>query len=33
MLYRVTTAKRSETRAARVRRYVEMLERGERLHP
>ncbi len=31
--YRLTTAKRPETRAKRVAAFVDMLARGERLHP
>jgi len=31
--YRLTTAKRPETRAKRIADFVAMLERGERLHP
>jgi uncharacterized protein YdeI (YjbR/CyaY-like superfamily) len=33
ILYRLGEAKRPETRARRLREYVEMLRRGERLHP
>jgi uncharacterized protein YdeI (YjbR/CyaY-like superfamily) len=33
ILYRVQDAKRPETRAARIRTFVDMLERGETLHP
>jgi uncharacterized protein YdeI (YjbR/CyaY-like superfamily) len=33
ILYRVTTAKRSETRRSRIERFVTMLARGETLHP
>jgi uncharacterized protein YdeI (YjbR/CyaY-like superfamily) len=33
VLYRVETAKRSATRSQRIERLVEMLERGETLHP
>ncbi len=33
VLYRMTTAKRSETRRSRVERFVAMLARGERTHP
>lgn len=33
ILYRIQTAKRSETRAERIRKFVDMLERGETLHP
>ena len=33
ILYRIGDAKRPETRAKRIRRFVEMLERGEKLHP
>jgi len=33
ILYRIGDAKRPETRSKRIRRFVEMLERGEKLHP
>ena len=33
ILYRVGDAKRPETRARRIERFVAMLARGERLHP
>jgi uncharacterized protein YdeI (YjbR/CyaY-like superfamily) len=33
VLYRVTTAKRAETRQRRIEQFVEMLARGETLHP
>jgi uncharacterized protein YdeI (YjbR/CyaY-like superfamily) len=33
ILYRIATAKRAETRARRVERFVEMLERGETIYP
>jgi uncharacterized protein YdeI (YjbR/CyaY-like superfamily) len=33
VLYRIETAKRSGTRGQRIERLVEMLERGETLHP
>jgi hypothetical protein len=33
ILFRVHTAKKPETRAARIEKYVAMLERHERLHP
>src|SRR5574341_2228398 len=33
VLWRVLTAKKAETRAARVERLVAMLARGERIHP
>ena len=33
ILYRVTTAKRPETRARRIDTFVEMLARGETIHP
>ncbi|MGH7270574.1 MAG: YdeI/OmpD-associated family protein [Polyangiaceae bacterium] len=33
ILYRVQTAKKPETRAERVSRFVAMCERGERIHP
>ena len=32
ILFRLQTAKRPETRAARLKKFVEMLERGETLH-
>jgi uncharacterized protein YdeI (YjbR/CyaY-like superfamily) len=32
-LWRIHTAKKPETRAARIRQFIEMLERGEKLHP
>jgi uncharacterized protein YdeI (YjbR/CyaY-like superfamily) len=32
ILFRLQTARKAETRAARLRKFVEMLERGERLH-
>ena len=32
ILYRVHDAKRPETRARRIAKFVEMLARGERLH-
>jgi uncharacterized protein YdeI (YjbR/CyaY-like superfamily) len=32
ILYRLQTAKKAETRAARLKKFVEMLERGETLH-
>ena len=32
-LWRIHTAKKPETRAARIRQFIEMLERGEQLHP
>ena len=32
-LYRIETAKRPETRARRIEQFVEMLARGEVLHP
>lgn len=31
--YRLQSAKKPETRAARLKKFVEMLERGEMLHP
>jgi len=31
-LFRVTTAKKAETRAKRIRQFVEMLQRGEKFH-
>ena len=33
ILHRVQTAKRAETRARRIEKFVAMLERGETLHP
>ena len=33
ILYRVTTAKRAETRRRRIEQFVAMLARGETLHP
>jgi uncharacterized protein YdeI (YjbR/CyaY-like superfamily) len=33
ILYRLQTAKRKDTRAKRIREYVEMLARGETIHP
>jgi len=33
LLWRIQTAKKRETRARKIQRYVEMLERGEKLHP
>ncbi|HET7627668.1 MAG TPA: YdeI/OmpD-associated family protein [Bacillales bacterium] len=32
VLYRVGSAKRAETRRKRIEKYVEMLERGEKIH-
>ena len=33
ILFRIQTARKAETRARRIRQLVDMLERGERLHP
>lgn len=33
VLYRIHEAKKPETRAARIEKFVGMLERGEKLHP
>jgi uncharacterized protein YdeI (YjbR/CyaY-like superfamily) len=33
ILYRIEDAKRPETRARRIEKFVEMLRRGEKLHP
>jgi uncharacterized protein YdeI (YjbR/CyaY-like superfamily) len=33
VLYRIQTVKKAETRARKIRQFVEMLERGERIHP
>ncbi|MEU4511254.1 YdeI/OmpD-associated family protein [Nonomuraea wenchangensis] len=33
VVYRVTTAKRAETRARRITQFVDMLARGETIHP
>lgn len=32
-LYRIQTAKRPETRIARIQKFIEMLERSEKIHP
>ena len=32
VLFRIQTAKKAETRARKIREFVEMLERGERIH-
>jgi uncharacterized protein YdeI (YjbR/CyaY-like superfamily) len=32
ILWRIKTAKKSETRERRIREYIEMLEKGETLH-
>jgi uncharacterized protein YdeI (YjbR/CyaY-like superfamily) len=33
ILFRLQTARKAKTRAKRLRQYVEMLERGEKIHP
>jgi uncharacterized protein YdeI (YjbR/CyaY-like superfamily) len=33
ILWRIQTVKKAETRARRIREFVEMLERGEKVHP
>jgi len=33
ILFRVHTAKKAETRARRIQRFIEMLEKGEVIHP
>ena len=33
VLYRIETAKRAETRSRRIDQFVEMLARGETIHP
>ncbi len=33
ILFRIQTAKKPETRAARIRKFVEMLAKGEKIHP
>ena len=33
ILFRIQTAKKAETRATRIQQFVEMLKRGEKLHP
>jgi uncharacterized protein YdeI (YjbR/CyaY-like superfamily) len=33
ILFRIQTAKKPETRAKRIQRFVEMLEKNEKLHP
>jgi uncharacterized protein YdeI (YjbR/CyaY-like superfamily) len=32
ILFRIQTAKKAETRAKRIRQFIQMLERGEKLH-
>jgi uncharacterized protein YdeI (YjbR/CyaY-like superfamily) len=33
ILYRIQTAKKPETRAARISKFIDMLARGEKIHP
>jgi uncharacterized protein YdeI (YjbR/CyaY-like superfamily) len=33
ILYRITTAKRTETRSKRIAQFLDMLERGETIYP
>jgi uncharacterized protein YdeI (YjbR/CyaY-like superfamily) len=33
VLWRIQTVKKAETRARKIRKFVGMLERGEKLHP
>jgi uncharacterized protein YdeI (YjbR/CyaY-like superfamily) len=33
ILWRVQTAKKAETRAKRITLFIQMLERGEKIHP
>jgi uncharacterized protein YdeI (YjbR/CyaY-like superfamily) len=33
ILWRIQTAKKADTRARRIRQFVEMLERHEKVHP
>ena len=33
ILYRLQTAKKPETRSARIQKFIEMLERNEKIHP
>ena len=33
IIYRLDDAKRPETRERRLRKFIEMLKRGERIHP
>lgn len=33
ILFRIQTVKKAETRARKIRQFVEMLEKGERIHP
>ena len=33
ILYRITTARREETKAKRIKQFVDMLARGETIHP
>lgn len=33
IIFRIQTAKKAETRAAKIQKFVEMLAKGERIHP
>ena len=33
ILFRIETAKRTETRTARIQKFIEMLSKGEKIHP
>ena len=33
ILWRIQTVKKAETRARKIREFIEMLERGEKIHP
>ena len=33
ILFRVQTAKKAETRAKRIKQFIEMLEKGEKIYP
>ena len=33
ILFRIQTAKRAETRSARIEKFIEMLSKGEKIHP
>ena len=33
LLFRIQTAKKPETRARRIQKFIDMLERGEKLYP
>ncbi len=33
ILFRIQTAKKAETRSARIKKFIEMLAKNERIHP